>query len=141
MNQIIKYVNECDESFFPLTQTALLHWINTTFSKELTISWLQFFISNEKQLFIVDFEPIEEARSKITEQQLIENAKQLNDKVTRSNSNLILNVDETTLDSKKDFNKIKVVSITFMLTVAIIGWFLPILIIIKSITVISDLAI
>jgi hypothetical protein len=25
MNQIIKYVNECDESFFFLTQTTLLH--------------------------------------------------------------------------------------------------------------------
>jgi hypothetical protein len=75
MNQIIKYVNECDESFFPLTQITLLHWINTTFSKELTISWLQFFISNEKQLFIIDFELIEEVQSEVTEQQLIENTK------------------------------------------------------------------
>jgi hypothetical protein len=48
MNQIIKYMNKCDESFFLLTQTAFLHWINTIFNKELTISWLQFLISNEK---------------------------------------------------------------------------------------------
>jgi hypothetical protein len=77
--------------------------------------------------------------------------------VTQSNPNLILNVDETTLDSKKDFDKIKVVStrkcpwsywsvrgeshITFMPTVAITRWFLPTLIIIKFITVISNLAI
>jgi hypothetical protein len=88
-------------------------------------------------LFIVDSKLIEKARSEVTEQQLIENAKQLNDKVTRSNLDLILNVDETTLDSKKDFDKIKVVStreclrsywsvrgeshITFMPTVVITG--------------------
>jgi hypothetical protein len=111
MNQIIKYVNECDESIFLLTQTAFLYWINTTFSKELTISWLQFFILNKKQLFIINSELIEEARSKVTEQQLIENAKQLNDKVTQSNPDFIFNIDETTLNLKKNFNKIKVVSI------------------------------
>jgi hypothetical protein len=62
-------------------------------------------------LFIVNSEPIKEVRSEVTEQQLIENAKQLNNKVTRFNLNLILNVDKTALDSKKDFDKIKVVSI------------------------------
>jgi uncharacterized LabA/DUF88 family protein len=62
-------------------------------------------------LFIVNSEPIEEVQSEVTEQQLIENAKQLNNKVTQSNFDHILNVDETALDSKKDFDKIKVVSI------------------------------
>jgi hypothetical protein len=62
-------------------------------------------------LFIVDFELIEEAQSEVTKQQLIKNAKQLNNKVTWSNFNFILNVDKTTLDSKKDFDKIKVISI------------------------------
>jgi hypothetical protein len=53
-------MNECNESFFLLTQIALLYWINITFNKELIISWLQFFILNKKQLFIVNSEPIKE---------------------------------------------------------------------------------
>jgi hypothetical protein len=61
-------------------------------------------------LFIINFELIEEVQSEVTEQQLIENAKQLNDKVTQSNFNLILNINKTAFDLKKDFNKIKVVN-------------------------------
>jgi 3-phosphoglycerate kinase len=62
-------------------------------------------------LFIINSELIKEVQSKVTEQQLIENAKQLNNKMTWFNFNLILNIDKTVFDSKKDFDKIKVVSI------------------------------
>ena len=66
-------------------------------------------------------------------------------------------MDETSLDSKQETDKLKVVSwhdcprqyqsmrgdshITFIPTVGVTGWTLPVLVILKSLTVVSDLAI
>ena len=105
-DQIIQYVKECDETLAPLTQTALVQWVNTTFGKSLTMGWLQSFILGENGLFIVDAEQIEDARSNITDKQLIANAKILSEKVAIAHPDLIININETALDAKQDTKKI-----------------------------------
>ena len=75
----------------------------------------------------------------------------------KSHPDLIMNIDETGFDYKKNIEKIKVVStqkcpwvyqsmrgesyITFVPIIGIIGWLLPILVVLKTLSVISDLAI
>ena len=89
------------------------------------------------------------------EEKLKQNAKELQEKIDAAHPQLIINVDETGLDCKKDTEKLKVVlthncpctyrssqgefHITLVLTIGITGWSLLILAIIKTISFVSDL--
>jgi len=150
-------VRECDETLAPLTQTALLQWINTTFHTCLTFGWLQTFLQSQSALFVVDAEPIESERADLKDEQLKENAKILATKVQKANVELIMNVDETGLDCKRDTEKLRVVStrqcprmyrsvraeshITLLPTIGITGWTLTHLVIIKTLSTVSELAV
>ena len=48
INKIIEYVQKCDEDQVPLTQTTLKDWINTTFSKAISFTWIHSFVQSEK---------------------------------------------------------------------------------------------
>ena len=157
VNQVLDYVTLCDKNLEPLTQMSLLQWINSTFGLSMTWPWLRSFISSQKTLFLVDSEHLEEVRTKLTEQQLKENSDILIAKLQIAHPELVVNMDETSLDNKQETDKLKVVSqhdcprqyqlmrgdshITFVPTVGVTGWTLPVLVILKSLTVVSDLAI
>jgi len=110
LQMVIDYVCECDREMTSLTQTALLKWVNSTFDKSLSFGWLQKFIKSESSLFVVAAEPLETARADVTDEQLKENAKELEEKIKKAHPELVMNMDETGLDCKKDTEKIKVVS-------------------------------
>ena len=108
-------------------------------------------------LFLVDSEHLEEVKTKVTDQQLKKNSDIFIAKLQVDHPELVVNMDETSLDSKQETDKLKVVSqhdcprqyqsmrgdshITFVPTVGVTGWTLPVLVILKSLTVVSDLAI
>lgn len=157
IEKILDYVSLCDEKLEPLTQTTLIHWINITFNLSLTWMWLKGFIQEQSSLFVVDCEPLEEARTQLTDEQLIENAKELTTKLAQAHPELVMNMDETAIDSKRELDKLKVVSrkpcprqykttrgeshITFVPTIGITGWCLPIMTIVKTISVVSELSV
>ena len=91
-------------------QSALLNWINTSFSLNLTLQWLSAYIQQEKSLLIVDAEPLEDSCAEISEGDLQENAKMLAEKIVAAHPELILNIDELGLDCKRDTHKLKIVS-------------------------------
>ena len=153
--RIHNFVKESDEKLYPLTQTALLKWINLTFNTQLSVGWINNYLQRENRVYLVDGEPLEVARAEIRDDALKENAANLLIKVNCVNVDLIFNFDETALDCKLDTQSLKIVSarqcprsyatirpdshITFAPTVGVTGWTLPILIIIKTISVISDI--
>ena len=59
-NQILQYVKDCDAKMIPLTQVALLEWVNLTFSTDFSPPWLSSYIQSQESLNIVDGEPLEE---------------------------------------------------------------------------------
>ena len=61
-------------------------------------------------MFLVDSEHLEEVRTKLTDQQLKENSDILIAKLQVSHPELVVNMDETSLDSKQETDKLKVVS-------------------------------
>lgn len=156
VERVLSYVAECDAKLVPLTQIALLKWINSTFDLSLSHGWMRMFLGAEKSLFLVDAHPIESARGKLEEGTLSENAKILAEKTAIAHPELVMNCDETGLDCKKELSMLKVVSrrqcprvycadrgdshITFLVTAGITGWTLPHLAIIKTMSVVSDLS-
>jgi len=155
-----KYVKECDDKMAPLTQVMLLEWLNEEFDLEFSLAGLGGWIKSENtdhKLHLVDSEPLEAARSKLSEEELRKNAKELETKVGVCDARLLLNVDETALDSTRATQKLHVVStkscprayvaergenhITFVVGVGIVGWKLTTMVIVPSQTVHQDLAI
>ena len=78
--QILQYVKDCDTKLIPLTQVALLEWVNLTFSTEFSPTWLSSYIRSQDSLNIVDGEALEQPRAEISEEGLRENAKILSEK-------------------------------------------------------------
>ena len=92
----------------------------------------------------------------VTEESLKENAKILEEKIDLAHPQLVMNMDETVLDSTKSTKSLKVVStsnqpqsyvadrgeshITFVPTYGITGWSLPTMVILKSKTFVGELA-
>ena len=100
VNWVLDYVTLCDKNLEPLTQMDLLQWINSTFGLSMTWPWLRSFITSQKMLCLVDSEHLEEVRTKLTNQQLKENLDILIAKLQVSHPELVVNMDETSLDSK-----------------------------------------
>ena len=68
------------------------------------------FLQQEKSLSIIDAELLEDSCAEITDAELCGNGKSLEEKIVAEHPELILNVDETGLDYKRDTQKLKIVS-------------------------------
>ena len=106
---------------------------------------------------IVDAEPLEDSHAEISEGDLQENAKMLAEKIVAAHPELILNIDESGLDCKRDTHKLKIVSsnacprvylspraeshITFLCGIGATGWQVRPMVIVKIQSVVSDLAV
>ena len=62
-------------------------------------------------LFIVDAKPFEDVCTNLSDKSLKENAKILAEKIKKSHPDLVMNINEISLDYKKNIEKIKVINI------------------------------
>ena len=71
---VLKYVEECDEKQSPLTQTALLQWMNEELGIAKSISWVKKFITDTEGLHITKATPLEPKRAELSVRDLKANA-------------------------------------------------------------------
>jgi len=71
--EVIDHLINMQNQRTPLSPSELLCWINEEYKKDLSQSWpFKFIERNENRLFLVDADPLEEDRTNVTYEQLIE---------------------------------------------------------------------
>jgi len=71
---------------------------------------MQAFICQQQSLILIDAEPLEEARAEVTVNSLKLNGESLQAKLKLAHPDLVLNMDETSSESRKADKQLKVIS-------------------------------